>query len=151
MRASAPCPSPRAIPRTLPAVYEQPQAHARNTISCDKTAKEANGGGDAFLIGRNDLSQVLRVHAGGKRGRTDQVREHHGDLAALGIVPGARFGPRRKLGRSGAGSGKLGNRPEQSAAIPKKHDAKLLLEILVREVPKDRKIDPLFGKAVRIL
>src|SRR6266480_3169707 len=44
-----------------------------------------------------------------------------------------------------------GNRPEQSPANPKKHDAKLLLEILVREVPKDRKIDPVFGKAVRIL
>src|SRR5262249_40624752 len=56
-------------------------------------------------IGRNDLSQVLRVHAGGKRGRTDQVREHHRDLAALGFVPWARVGPGRKLGRGGGGAG----------------------------------------------
>ena len=72
-------------------------------------------------------------------------------MAELGIVPGAGFGPGRNLGRGGAGSGKLGNRPEQSPAIPKSHDAKLLLEILVREVRKDRKIDAVFGKAVRIL
>src|SRR6516165_3164723 len=120
-------------------------------ISGDEPAEVAHGLGDAFLIGRNDLSQVLRVHAGGKRGRTDQVREHHRDLAALGFVPWARVGPRRKLGRGGGGSGKLGNRPEQSPAISKRHDAKLLLEILVREVLKDRKIDPVFDKAVRIL
>src|SRR4029079_15104272 len=30
--------------------------------------------------------EVLRVHPGGERSRTDQVREHHGDLAALGGV-----------------------------------------------------------------
>ena len=120
-------------------------------ISGDEPAEVAHGLGDAFLIGRNDLSQVLRVHAGGKRGRTDQVREHHRDLAALGFVPWARVGPRRKLGRGGGGSGKLGNRLEQFPAISKRHDAKLLLEILVREVLKDRKIDPVFGKAVRIL
>src|SRR5215469_12279478 len=97
------------------------------------------------------MSQVLRVHAGGKRGRTDQVREHHRDLAALGFLPRARFGPRRKLGRGGGGSAKLGNRPEQSPAISKRYDTKFLLEILVREVLKDRKINPVFGKAVRIL
>jgi hypothetical protein len=72
-------------------------------------------------------------------------------VTALGFVPRARVELSRKLGRCGGRSGKLGNRPEQSPAIPKKHDAKLLLEIPVREVPKDRKIDPVFGKAVRIL
>jgi hypothetical protein len=120
-------------------------------ISGDEPTEVVHGLSDALLIGRNDLSQVLRVHAGGKRGRTDQVREHHRDLAALGIVPRARFGPRRKLGRGGGGSGKLGNRPEQSPAVSKKYDAKLFLEILLREVLKDRKIDPVLGKLIRIL
>jgi hypothetical protein len=99
----------------------------------------------------NNLSQVLRVHAGGEYRRTDQVREHYRDLAALGFVPWAQFGPRHKLGPGGGRSGKLGNCPEQSPAISRKHAAKFLLELLVREVLKDRKIDPVLGKAVRIL
>src|SRR5262249_2282763 len=70
---------------------------------------------------------------------------------ALGFVSRARFGPRRKLGRCGCGFGKLGNRSEQSPAISKTHDAKLLLEILVREFLKNPKIDPVLGKPVRIL
>ena len=40
--------------------------------------------GNAFLIGRNDLSKVLRVHARGECRRADKVREHHRHLAALG-------------------------------------------------------------------
>src|SRR5262249_17521082 len=39
-------------------------------ISGDEPAEVVHGLGDAFLIDRNDLSQVLRVHAGGKRGGT---------------------------------------------------------------------------------
>jgi hypothetical protein len=119
-------------------------------ISGHEPTEAVHGLGDTFLIGRNDLSQVLRVHAGGERGRTDQVREHNGDLATLGFIPRAWFGPRRKLGRCGRSFGKLGNRPEQSPAISKTHNAELLLEIFVREILKDRKIDPMFGKPVRI-
>ena len=54
-----------------------------------KPPKRLHGLGDAFLIGRNDLAQVLRVHAGRERRRADQVGEHHSDLAALGGVFGA--------------------------------------------------------------
>src|SRR5262249_36644726 len=119
-------------------------------ISGDEPAEVAHSLGHAFLIGRDDLSQVLRVHAGGKRGRTDKVHEHHRDLAALGLVPWARFGPRRKLGRGGGLSGKLGNRPDKSPTIAEAHDANPW-DISVREAPKDLKIDPVLGKAVRIL
>jgi hypothetical protein len=35
------------------------------------------------MIARDDLAQVLWVHPCGER-RTNQVREHHGDLAAFG-------------------------------------------------------------------
>src|SRR5262249_46725702 len=45
-------------------VHEDTTPH----ISGDEPAEVVHGLGDAFLIGRNDLSQVLRVHAGGKRG-----------------------------------------------------------------------------------
>jgi hypothetical protein len=44
--------------------------------------------GNTFLIGRDDLAQILRVHVGGECGRTDEVREHHCDLAAFGRVLG---------------------------------------------------------------
>jgi hypothetical protein len=120
-------------------------------ISGDETAEIVHGLGDAFLKGRNNLSQVLRVHAGGECRRTDQVREHHRDLTALRFVPRPQLRRSRELGCGGDSSGQLGNRPEQSPAISKKHDAKLLLEILVREVLKHRKIDPVLGKPVRIL
>jgi hypothetical protein len=49
-----------------------------------KTVEATHGFSDAFLIGRNDLAQILRVHVGGERGRADKVGEHHRDLAALG-------------------------------------------------------------------
>src|SRR5262249_12339754 len=81
----------------------------------------------------------------------NRVAARQGGVPALSLAGGAGLGPRRKLGRCGRGSGKLGNRPEQSPAISKKHDAKLLLEILVREILKDRKIEPVLGKPVRIL
>src|SRR5262249_49259746 len=77
--------------------------------------------------------------------------EHHRDLAALGFIRWARFGPRRKLGRCGRGSGKLGNRPKQSPAISKKHNATLSVEILAGGALRDRKTDPVPGKPVGIL
>ena len=57
--------------------------HAVAHVFGDEAAEAAHGLGDAFLIGRNDLAQVLRVHAGGQCRRADQVREHHRDLASL--------------------------------------------------------------------
>jgi S1-C subfamily serine protease len=59
-------------------------------ISGDEPAEVAHGLGDAFLIGRNDLAQVLRVLADRERRRTDQVLalgNHEGaPIASLGIV-----------------------------------------------------------------
>ena len=54
-----------------------------------KTAKALDRLCDALLIGGNDLAEVFRVHASGECRRTDQVREHHRDLTALGGM--ARF------------------------------------------------------------
>src|SRR5262245_38098217 len=48
--------------------------------------------GYASMIGSNDLAQVLRVHAGGKRRRADKVREHHRDLAPLSPLLGGSVG-----------------------------------------------------------
>src|SRR5262249_23841804 len=102
---------------------------------------------DAFLIGRNDLAQVLRVHAGGERRRTDKVREHHRDLAAFGSVgvrlrSGGEFGCRRA-------AGKLTDGREYFSPMPK-GDADVL-EILVGQIAKTRDINPVLGKVLVLL
>ena len=53
----------------------------------------------SFLIGGNDLAQVLRVHADGERRRTHQVRAHHRDLAPLGSVFSGPVDCRKSVGR----------------------------------------------------
>ena len=49
-------------------VDKNPIAH----VLRNEAAEALHGVGDAFLIGRNDLAQVLRVHARGECRRTDQ-------------------------------------------------------------------------------
>ena len=50
-------------------------------------AKALHSLGDALLVRRKDLAQVFRGHTRRERCRTDEVREHHCDLATLGGVP----------------------------------------------------------------
>ena len=40
----------------------------------------------ALVIGRDDRAHVLGIEPRGKRGRADEIAEHHGELAALGGV-----------------------------------------------------------------
>ncbi len=72
--------------------------HAVAHIFRDEAPEAAHSIGDARLIGRNDLAQVLRVHACGERRRTNKVHEHHGDLPALGAVLGGVVGCQRSVG-----------------------------------------------------
>ena len=78
----------------IPEIDEHAVAH----VFRHEPTEAAHGLGNAFLIGRNDLAQVLRVHTGGECRRTDKVREHHGDLAALGGVLGGFVGCQRSVG-----------------------------------------------------
>ena len=122
-------------------------------ISGDEPAEVAHGLGDALLIGRNDLSQVLRVHAGGKRRRTDQVREHHRDLAALGGVLGGYVGCRKGIGRwcfRARVSAQGGDGVEQLAAVPDNSYAKVL-QVLRCQVRQDRVIDGVLAECSLIL
>ncbi len=41
--------------------------------------------GDGVLVGAQHRAHLLRVEPLGKRGRADQIDEHHGQLAALGL------------------------------------------------------------------
>ena len=58
--------------------------HAVAQIPRHETAETAHGFSDTFLIGRDELAQVFRVHPSGERGRTNKVREHHRDLTTFG-------------------------------------------------------------------
>ena len=60
--------------------------HAVAHVLRDEPAEALHSLGDALLVGGNDLAKVLRVHARRECRRTDEVREHHRDLAALGGV-----------------------------------------------------------------
>jgi hypothetical protein len=54
----------------------------------DIAAEPLHGLRDTLLVRRNDLPEVLGVHAGRKGRRAHQVREHHGDLTPLGSFLG---------------------------------------------------------------
>ena len=123
--------------------------HAVAHVFGHEAAEAAHGLGDAFLIGRNDLAQVLRVHAGGERRRTDQVREHHRDLAALGGVLGLRLRSRRRAQCCRGSAGKLADGREHLPPMPER-DADVL-EVLIGQMTEDGNIDLILGKALRVL
>jgi hypothetical protein len=75
-------------------VHEHSVAH----VFGYKPVEAAHRLGDGFLIGRDDLTQVFRVHPGGERRRPDQIRKHHRNVAALGTLLRlwfSNYGPRR--------------------------------------------------------
>ena len=98
---------------------------------------------NALLVGRNDLAEVLGVHARRQRCRTDEVREHHRHLAALGAVFwmcawGTGRGRSVTRGRPTARViAQNGNGVEQLHPVPKCCDAKLL-QVLFRQARKNR-------------
>jgi hypothetical protein len=57
----------------------------------DEAVEPADRVGDAVVIGGDDLAQILGIELRGQRRRTNQVAEHHRELAALGAeLPGRR-------------------------------------------------------------
>lgn len=62
--------------------------HAVTHVFRHESAEAVHGFSDAFLIGGNELPQILWIHAGGECRRTDEVGEHHCDLASLAGVLG---------------------------------------------------------------
>jgi hypothetical protein len=99
-----------------------------------------HGFSDTILVGRNDLSQIFRVHASGECRRTNKVGKQHCDLAALGGVlrgPDDRRsggGRRRFIGAQG------GDGVEQLATMPNDADTQIL-QVLRRQVRQDGVVD----------
>jgi CHASE2 domain-containing sensor protein len=103
--------------------------HAVAHILGDKAVKAADGVGDAAVVGADDLAQILGIEARGQRRRTNQIAEHHRQLAALGFAggDGDRGGRQWRFGRAERGDG-----VEQSAAMADRGDTQLA-QILARE------------------
>ena len=70
-------------------IHQDPIAHVLRY----EPSEALHGLSNALLIGRNDLAQVLRVHAGRQSRGAHKVREHHRHLAALGGVLRLRLDP----------------------------------------------------------
>jgi len=125
--------------------------HAVAHIFGHKPAVAAHGLGDAFLIRRNNLTQVFWVHASGERRRTDQVREHHRNLAALGGVLGLRL--RRGHGCPGGSFGRRSegrDRLQQLLAMAQRHDADVL-EVVAGQPAQQLDVDVVGAEHLRIL
>ena len=118
----------------VPEINEHAVAH----ILRHEPSEAAHGIGDARLIGRNDLAQVLWVHSCGQRRRTDKVTEHHCNLAALSAVLGG-FATFRRSVRSGRArfSAQGCDGVEQLEPMTDRCNAKLL-QRLVRQARKNR-------------
>jgi hypothetical protein len=87
--------------------------HAVAHILGDKTAKAADGVGDAAMVDTNDFAQILGIEARGQRGRADQIAEHHGQLPPLGLGCGACRGRSWHVLRRGTPGRKISDRFQQ--------------------------------------
>ena len=108
----------------------------------DKPAVAFDDRRAAAMIGADDLPQVLGIELGRKGGRTDQVAEHQCELTAFSGVPGRRRD--RSPRRLRCNRVQFADRAQQLLAIAE--DDAEFLQVLIREVAKDREIDAVFGK-----
>jgi hypothetical protein len=99
------------------------------------------------VIGADDLPQVFRIQPPRKGSRADEIAKQDGELAPVRVI--AWHGRGRDWRYCNGAVVKLGNRAQDFAAMPKQ-DAKIL-EILVRQIAKDRAIDTVLLKELDIL
>src|SRR5882762_9366612 len=99
----------------IPEINEHAVAH----VFCDEASEAAYSVSDAPLIGQNELAQVLWVHAGRERRRTDKVGQHHRDRAPLGLIRSLSFWRHRGL-RGRSRTLELGNRRQHLSPMAKR-------------------------------
>ncbi len=91
-------------------------------------------------------SETMRVHTCRECCRADEVREHNGDLAALGGVP---WGGNGSLRRIFLAAGEFGYRSHQLTPMTQRHPD--FFQVLICKVGQDGKADVVLGKARRVL
>ena len=134
----------------IPEVLQHTIAH----VLRHEPAEPLHSLSDALLIRRNDFPQVLRVHTPRECRRTDKVRKHHRDLAALGGVLGGRFWSSRRRCLALRDSRdwrsiKLSDCSQHSPAMPERYAKPI--KVLIRQFTENVDIDVALGKALRIL
>ena len=121
--------------------------HAVAHILGDKTAKPADGVRDAAMVGADDLAQILGIEARGQRRRTNQVAEHHGQLAPLGLGGaldrGLRSPSRRCCG------GQIIDRAQHALAMPEQYAE--FLEVRLGQIGQGFEVDRIVAKDWRVL
>ena len=125
--------------------------HAVAHVLRYEPAEAMHGLGDTFLVGRNDIAQVLRIHSRRECRRTDEVREHHGELAALGSVLwcGGRCSRNGCVRSILVAAREFGYRPQQLTAMTERNPD--LLKVLIGEIGENGKADVILRKLLRVL
>jgi hypothetical protein len=120
----------------------------------DEAAKALHCPSDAFLIGRDDFTEVLGVHTRRECCRTDEVREYHSHLAALGSVLWGRFWSSRRRCLAFRDSRdwrrtKLSESPQHSPAMSQRYAKPI--KVLIGQFVENVDVDVVFDKTLRVL
>jgi hypothetical protein len=76
-------------------IDQHPVAH----VLGDKPVEATDRLGDSTVVIPDQLAQILRIMTGRERSRADQIAEHHGWLAPLGVDGGVGGGIRCRPSR----------------------------------------------------
>jgi hypothetical protein len=126
--------------------------HTVAHIICHEAPEAVHRFGDAFLIGQNNLAQVLRIHARRECRRSNQVREHHRDLATLGgVLGGSRVRHKRSGCRLRARVGAQGGDGVQELSAMTDNSDTEVLQVLRRQAQQDRVVDCVLAECRLIL
>jgi hypothetical protein len=122
--------------------------HAIAHVSSDETPMLDDHLGAMPMIGTDDVPKILRIKPRRECRRSDEVAEHHRELATLGDILWSWVGhasgsrPRRRNATtSGDGS--------QHLATIAEHNTKVL-QILVCQISEDREINAVFDKTLSV-
>ena len=102
----------------------------------DIPAETADRLGDRAMIGADDLAQILGIEAPRKRGRTDEIAEHHRQLTPLGLGGLWRRGEGRPVR---AGCRQLRDGAQKLLAVPERYTE--LFEIRFGELGEHGTVD----------
>jgi len=115
----------------------------------DEPVEAAHRRRNAAVIGADHLAQFFGIEPRRQRRRTDQVAEHHRQLAPLRGRPGCGV-RRRDVGSGGRPAAQGGDRVEQQAAVADHADAQIL-KVFRRQLRQHPHIDAVVFECGRVV